>query len=446
MARVLIIDQENLGLDFALRCAEAGHEVRWNKVPDLRGRVPRDGEGFKGFKIVPTWRDHMPWVGRDGLIVCTGNCRYLDELDRFRDLGFKIFGPTKASADLEIKRSAGMEAMKAVGIEIPPYQCFNTLEDAQTYARKAGRPLVFKPMGDEDDKSLTFVAHDEAEMVGWIGRRIARGVKLRGACMLQDKIDMMCEFGVSGWVGPEGFLPDKWQICFEHKKLMAGDNGPSTGEMGTVTQYVEAEKLAEEALLPMEPILRTLGHRGDFAVGVGIDTKGKAWPFEFTCRLGWPAFYIQVASHRGDVAQWMLDLLDGRDTLKVSQNVAIGVVMAQPNFPTNKSPPELVEGNPISGLDDVWDDVHLVSVMVGRGPIMRDGNVVDAMTHQTTGEYVLVATGLGSTVEAARKDVYKTVDDIHFPNAMYRNDIGSNLEKKLPKLHQFGYALEMEFG
>lgn len=441
--RVLIIDQENLGLDFALRCAEDGHEVRWCKMSD-KGKVPRDGEGFKGFQIVQSWREHMGWA-RDGLIVTTGNCRYMDELDRFRDLGFKIFAPTSQSAALEINRNAGMKAMKAVGIDIPPYECFTTLEAAQTFARKAGRPLVFKTLGDEDDKSLSFVAHDPAEMVGWIGRKIARGMNLKGPCMLQDKIDMMAEFGVSGWVGPDGFLPGKWQICFEHKKLMAGDNGPNTGEQGTVCQYSETEKLATDALMPMEPILCTLGHRGDFAVGVGIDTKGKAWPFEFTCRLGWPAFYIQCASHHGDVAKWMRDLLDGKDTLRVSRDVAVGVVLAQPNYPYNKSPPELVEGNPIAGLDEVWDDVHLASVMIGKGAVMDGDKVVDRPTHQTTGEYVMCATGLGSTVQKAMKRVYKTVDGVHFPNKIYRNDIGLKLEKTLPALHRFGYALDMEF-
>jgi phosphoribosylamine--glycine ligase len=440
--RILILDQEALGLDFALRCSEAGHEVRWFRWST---KPIRDGEGFKGFKIVDEWKAEMPWVGKDGLVVLTGNCRYMDDLERYRDLGFKIFGPSKASAALEINREAGMKAMRAVGIEIPPYRCFSTLEDAQAFARKAGRPLVFKNMGDEDDKSLSFVAHDPAEMVGWLQRKIDRGMKLRGPCMLQDKIDMLCEFGVSGWVGPEGFLPGRWQVCFEHKKLMAGDNGPNTGEQGTVCQYAEAEKLADLALKPMEAILRTLGHRGDFAVGVGIDTKGRAWPFEFTCRLGWPAFYIQVASHRGDVAQWMIDLLNGKDSLKVSRDVALGVVCAQPNYPYNKSPPELVEGNPIAGLDEVWDDVHLASVMIGRGQKMQGGKVVDARVHQTTGEYVLCATGLGATVEKARKSVYGTVKQISLPNMIFRNDIGAKLEKQLPVLHEHGYALEMEF-
>lgn len=387
----------------------------------------------------------MPWA-RDGLIVTTGNWRFMGELDRYRDLGYRIFAPTVKSAELEIQRGAGMDAMKAAGIEIPPYETFASLEDAERFARKSDRGWVFKTMGDEADKSLSYVAADPADLVGWIRQKIARGMVLKGPCMLQEKIEMLAELGVSGWCGPDGFLPDKWQICFEHKKLMDGEIGPNTGEQGTVCQYVETDKLADECLKPMEPILRALGHRGDFAVGVGIDTAGRAWPFEFTCRLGWPAFFIQVASHKGDPAKWMRDLLDGKDSLRVSQDVAIGVVCAQPMYPYGKSPPELVEGNPISGLDAVMDDIHLVSVMLGKGPRMTDeGKVALGEAYLTTAEYVLAATGLGKTIEKARERVYRTVDAFTFPNKIYRTDIGLKLEKPLPKLHRFGYAREMEF-
>lgn len=439
---ILVIDVENLGLDFVLRCSFAGHKVKWFRLPQKHKL--KDGEGFGGFEMVDDWRPHMKWA-KDGLILCTGNFKFLAELDRYRDLGFKIFAPTAKSAELEIKRSVGMKAMEEAGIEVPAYQTFNSLQEAERFARKSDKCFVFKTMGDEEDKSLSFVSCDPAEMVGWIRRQIERGVKLKGPCMLQEKIDMLCEFGVSGWVGPDGFLQDKWQECVEHKKLMAGEIGPNTGEQGTVTQYVETSKLADDCLIPMEKLVKKLGHRGDFAVGVGIDKKGKAWPFEFTARLGWPCFYIQVASHKGDPAQWMRDLLDGKDTLKVSRDVAIGVVMAQPKYPYNESDPEDVEGNPISGIEDVYDDVHMASVMLGKGPVMKGGKIVDAPQHQTTGEYVLVCTGLGKTIEKARKSVYATVETVKFPNAMWRNDIGLKIEKPLPELHKFGYAKNMEF-
>lgn len=424
-------------LDFVLRCSAYGHDVRWFK----HGKPTRDGEGFKGFKVVDTWQDHMAWA-KDGLIIVSGNFVHIAELDRYRDLGFKIFGPTVKSAELEIKRSVGMEAMKAAGIEVSPYHEFKSLDDAEKFARKSDECWVFKTMGDEADKSLSFVSCDPAEMVGWLQQKIKRGMVLKGPCMLQEKIDMLAEVGVSGWFGPDGFLPDKWQECWEHKKLMDHEIGPNTGEMGTVCQYVEKSKLADDCLKPMEPILKVLGHRGDFALGAGIDTKGRVWPFEWTARCGWPAFWIQTASHKDDPAQWMRDLLDGKDGLRVSRGVAIGVVMGQPMYPYNKSTPDMVEGNPIAGCDDVIDHLHFASVMMGRGPKWEGGKVVDRAIYQTTGEYVLTATGLGKTVEKARRAVYDVVDQVNFPNKMFRTDIGEKLEKPLEKLHAYGYCLD----
>ncbi len=438
--RILVIDAEAMGLDFVLRCTAAGHEVRWYIYST---KPTRDGEGFPGFRIVPDWREHMTWVGKDGLIVTTGNWRFLYELDRFRDLGYKVFSPTVASARLEINREAGMKAMQAAGIELPPYQTFVSIEAAARFARRSDRAWVFKPMGDESDKSLTYVADDPADLVGWLERQIAAGKKLKGSCMLQEKVEMLCEIGVSGWVGPEGFLEEKWQVCFEHKKLMDGEIGPSTGEQGTLCFYTETDKLADEMLKPMEPVLRALGHRGDFAVGACVDTKGRAWPFEFTARLGWPAFFIQMASHRGDPAKWMRDVLDGKDSLRVSYDAAIGVVMAQPRYPYAASLPELVEGNPISGIDDIGDQAHLVSVMRGRGPVMADGKVVNGQTYQTTDELVMVVTGLGKTIERARDKVYAAVERVRFPNRMYRTDIGCKVAAVLDKLHRFGYAVDL---
>jgi phosphoribosylamine--glycine ligase len=440
--RLLLLDVEGLGLDFALRSSEAGHDVRWFRMDQKKSR---DGEGFKGITRVADWRPHMAWA-REGLILNTGNCKYLMELDRYRELGFPIFGPSQKSAELEIKRSAGMDLLKKAGIDLPPYKMFNSLEEAAAHARKSSDAFVFKTMGDECDKSLTYVSKDPADMVGWIEQKIARGLKLRGQCMLQEKIDMLCEFGVSGWFGKEGFLEDKWQICFEHKKLMNGEIGPATGEQGTVVQYAETDLLAEECLIPLEAALRKLGHRGDTAINAGIDRKGKAWPFEFTMRLGYPCFFLQLASHKGDPVQWMKDALSGKDSLEVSREVCTGVVLAQPPYPSEKYSSDEVEGNPISGMDDVWEDVHPCGVMIGKGPVMDGGKVAEKPMYQTTSPYVLVATGLGQNVAASKKSVYNVIDRISFPNMMFRTDIGDKVRDALPGLHRHGYALTMKPG
>jgi phosphoribosylamine--glycine ligase len=422
--RVLVIDQDRIGLDFVLRAVADGHEVRWYR---FLKKPTRDGEGFAGFKIVDSWQEHMSWA-KDGLIVCTHNGKYIHELDRYREFGYKIFGPTVKSAALEIRRAYGMDTMIACGIDVPKYNEFQSLQDAYKFSRKTDDVWVFKTLGDNEDKALSFVPSNPEELCGWIEGKIRDGLNLKGPCLLQEKIDMVAEMGVSGWFGPEGFLPEKWQIFFEHKRLMNDELGCQTGEMGCLTQYEEEEKLAEDVLIPMVPVLTALGHRGDFAVGCGIDSKGKAWPFEPTARLGWPSYFLQIASHRGDCVKWMRDLLDGKDSLRVSYDPAIAVLMAQPPFPYDES--EVIE--PIVGINEIGDHAHLVS-------IMKDGD-----KYKTTGEYVLVVTGQGKTIEKTRDRVYGFVDKIKFPDRMYRTDIGCKVASKVEKLQSFGYALNLE--
>ena len=286
---ILVIDVENLGLDFGLRCAEAGHRVFLYR--HLPKRKERYGEGFSQLTLVDDWRATMPKV-KNGLVVLTGNFCLTHELNRYREFGFNIFAPTPQSAKIEIDRLAGMRAAEAAGLAVPEYHLFGSLEETEAFARKQDRGFVFKPAGDEENKALTYVASDPADLVGWLRRQIKAGKKMK-SCMLQEKVEVLSELGISGWMGIDGFLPDKYGLSVEHKKLMPGEIGPSTGEMLTLMQYVEEDKLADEMLFPFEPIMRSLGHIGDFSVGAIVDTSGKAWFLEVTARCGYPAWFGQ---------------------------------------------------------------------------------------------------------------------------------------------------------
>ena len=73
------------------------------------------------------------------IIVPTSNAKHLDRLEDFRKYGYPIFGPSKASANLEINRQAGMEFLKKHGIDCPPYKMFRTLDEAERHCWKQDR-------------------------------------------------------------------------------------------------------------------------------------------------------------------------------------------------------------------------------------------------------------------------------------------------------------------
>lgn len=441
---VLAIDTDGVGLDFCYRCVEAGHKVKWFLRPSKPGEKAKDGKGFAGIERVDDWRPSMKWA-KDGLVWVAHNAMYLKDLDNWRDFGFPIFAPSYRSAQLEINRGAGMKALEQHGIPVPEYHTFPTLEAAEQYAAKQSEPLVFKTMGDEEDKSLTCVAHSAAEMVETIRGWRAKGMKLKGPCMLQTRIDGI-EMGVSGWMGPQGFLEKKWNHNFEYKRLMPGDYGPNTGEQGTVIQYARRSKLADQVLAPLESFLLGLGHRGDVDVNCIIEKKtGTPYVLEFTCRPGWPHHQIVQATHGKDPAAWMRELLEGRDTLDVSYDCAIGVVVTQPPYPEPAKDLERVEGVPIYGTEDVWEHVHPWQMMFAKGCDMEGGKIVERDIPKTTGDYIMVVSATGKTVSEASDRCYEAVGKIKVKNMQVRNDVGADLKKKLPTLHNLGYCPELEF-
>jgi phosphoribosylamine--glycine ligase len=419
---VLLLDSDSCGLDLAYRAAEAGHAVKlWQ--PKENGEAPRDGEGFPGIEKVAGWKDQMLWA-KSGLVVNLYNAPITKELDRYREFGFPVFGPSAKSAALEIKRAEGMKALEAKGVKVPPYKTFATLQEAQKYATKSDKRLVFKTLGDEEDKSLSYCASSPEDMVGQIEAWIEQGLTLKGPCMLQDFIEGI-EVGVSRWVGAKGFV-GPWNVNFEFKKLMPGDYGPATGEMGTVTKYTKTSKLADMTLAPMEKTLVGLGHIGDCDLNCIVDEKGEPWCLEWTNRFGWPSTQILCASHKGDPVKWMKDALTGKDSMDCDERTAMGVLMAAPPFPYPDEEGE-AQGLRISGLEDAWQNIAPWQVR------LEDGEYL------STGPYVCVATALAPDVHDCIPAAYAVVERVKFPNRIVRSDIGARLEEQLPKLHSLGF-------
>lgn len=439
--RVLVIDFDRTGLDICYRAAEAGHDVRWWMPPHVDGSPLRAGDGFPGITKVKDWPSNVKWTGKDGLIVNLFNDRKITaQLDLWKKAGYPVFGPTTKSAALEIDRGLGMKYFEQFDFYVPQYQVFADIDQTLAYAWKCQDPMVLKPMGDEADKSLTYVAHDPADLVSFLELKKKQGAKIKGQLMLQEKVDLLMEIGISGWVGSNGFLSPK-NVNVEHKKLMNDDYGPSTGEQGTVCKYFTdpTDSKLVEALMKFEDTLVKLGHIGDFDIGGAITTKGKFVPFEVSSRFGWPSTFILFQCHEGDPVQWMRDAIDGHDTLEVDERAAVGVVMAKPPYPRASEKPAEAVGCVVAGIEDVWEYVSPVELMIEDGPVMKDGKIVTEPVYKTTGDYICCVTALGADLHDAIPEVYEAAGRIKYQDRMLRTDVGKALEKKLPKAKALGF-------
>jgi len=438
--KLLIVDQDGVGLALAWRAAQAGHVVRWFVKPS-KSIDPTVGDGFKRIQKVDNWLSHARWAD---VIFCTSNGHYIPQLDRVKKMGCRVFGPSVASADLEIKRGLGMEFLEKHGIEVPPYHTFKNLSEAEKHVWKNEERWVFKTLGDNEDKSLSYCAKSPADMISRLRRWQETGMNPKGEVMLQQFIPGI-EMGVSRWMGKDGWISPP-NINFEHKKLMPKNYGPNTGEMGTAMCYLQEEKMSKDLLDPIEKDMVKLGHLGDMDLNCIIDEKGKAWPLEFTNRPGWPAFNMMLAQHKGDPVQWMYDAIDGKNSLQVSFDPGICVVACQPKFPYGDSDIEKTSGIPIYGVT-ASNRRYIMPQGVKMANLVDDenGKPVEREMWATAGDYIAVITATAPTFKKAADRAYKIVDDISVPDMIIRSDIGKGLEETLPKLQKMGYALGLRY-
>jgi len=435
---ILNLDSVGEGLALAVRAAKAGHAV---KIWYSKDNHAETGKGFRGVERVANWLQYAKWAD---LLVPTGNHDFMPKLGSLRKLGVHVFGPSVASADLEIKRALGMKFFTDHDIDVPEWNEFPDLAAAEAHVRKTGERYVFKTLGDEEDKSLSYVAKTPADMIA----RLQRWQKLKmgseGPVMLQKVIDGI-ELGVSRWMGSDGFIGEPNEN-FEFKKLLSGNCGPNCGESGTLLKYSADSKLFDAVLAPLEDDLVKMGHLGDIDVNCIIDDAGKAWPLEFTTRLGWPAANILWACHKADPVQWMLDACEGKDTLVTSPAIACGIVLAQPDYPYSKATKAEVADIPVYGITkENQKYVAPQSIKIDSMPDMEGGDVVERPIWTTTGDYLAVVTGMGKTVKKACERAYGTVKEIHVPNLMYRDDVGESLEESIPKLKAHGFATDWSY-
>jgi len=440
--KILLIDQGGFMLDFALRAQAQGHTIKWFIRRVERTKDIGRGCLHKPSEFVEVWQDWMRWAD---VVFMADNTKYLRELDAWRERGVRIVGASSEASTWELDRNAGQAMFKKCGMQVAQHKEFTKYDDAINYVKKEGRAFVSKPCGDETDKSLTYVSQSPADMVFML-QRWKEQKRHKGPFILQECVKGT-EMAVGAWFGPHGFNRG-WHENWEFKKLMAGDTGPATGEMGTVLQVVRQSKLAEMVLRPLIKELHRIDYVGYVDVNCIIDDKGVPWPLEFTMRPGWPTFNIQMALIEGDVAQWLMDLADGTDAQPFAEDeVAVGVVMAIPDFPFSLFTRKSVTGIPVYNVKPWMKQcLHPCELMQGTAPHNKEGSVVDLPCLVTAGDYVLVASGLGATVRTARAKAYRILKTLEVPNSpFWRPDIGGRLKDQLPTIQKMGFAKHLVF-
>ena len=338
-------------------------------------------------------------------------------VDTFRAEGLRIFGPTKAAAQLESSKDFAKAFMTRHGIPTAAYESFTDARAAHNFVEINGAPIVIKADGLAAGKGVV-VAVTLAEAHAAIDLMLAdNAFGAAGARVVIEEFMVGEEASFIVMVDGKNVLT--MASSQDHKRLFDGDHGPNTGGMGAyspaplVTPAMHA-RIMREIILPTVSGMAKDGiaYTGFLYAGVMINEAGEPKTVEFNCRFGDPETQPIMMRLKTDLVDLVEHGINGtldKAEAEWDRRAALGVVMASHGYPDNPR-----KGDVVRGLPAAADDAHVFHA----GTTLSDGQVVAA------GGRVLCVTALGDTVKIAQKRAYEVADSITFDGMQMRRDIG----------------------
>jgi phosphoribosylamine--glycine ligase len=338
-------------------------------------------------------------------------------VDAFRAAGLKIFGPTKAAAQLESSKDFAKAFMVRHNIPTAAYATFTDAKLAHDYVAQQGAPIVVKADGLAAGKGVV-VAMTEDEAHAAIDAMLADNkLGSAGARVVIEEFLTGEEASFIVMVDGKNILP--LATSQDHKRLLDQDQGPNTGGMGAyspapvVTPEVHAKVMREIIKPTVEGMAKDgIPYTGFLYAGLMISPNGSVKTLEFNCRMGDPETQPIMLRLKSDFVALANHAINGTlDQVETEwdRRTALGVVMASANYPDT---PRL--GDEITGLPKNLVDAHVFHA----GTTIKDDKVV------TSGGRVLCVTALGDTVKFAQQQAYKVLNEIKFDGEQHRTDIG----------------------
>jgi phosphoribosylamine---glycine ligase len=348
-------------------------------------------------------------------------------VDEFRSRGLRIFGATKAAAQLESSKAFAKDFMKRHGIPTAAYETFSDAAAAHAYVDAQGAPIVIKADGLAAGKGVVvaMTLPEAHEAIDWILEDNKLGVVHNegGARVVIEQFLQGEEASFIVLCDGRNVVP--LATSQDHKRLLDKDEGPNTGGMGAyspapvVTPNVHAKAMHEIIMPTIQGMARDgIPFTGFLYAGLMIDDQGQPRTVEFNTRMGDPETQPIMMRLKSDLFEVLMHATDGtldQVELQWDRRVALGVVMAAEGYPLNPR-----KGDVITGLPAETED----AIVFQAGTALKDGQL---LTH---GGRVLCVTALGESVKTAQQRAYAALHGIHFDGMQCRQDIGYRAIKR----------------
>ncbi|MEI6970811.1 MAG: phosphoribosylamine--glycine ligase [bacterium] len=375
--------------------------------------VPIQAESVKGL---------VGWVKRNkpDLTVVGPEAPLCDGLvDYLNAAGFRVFGPTRAAAQIEGSKVFSKDVMDAAGVPTARSAVFSRAGKALEYVRSVGAPIVIKADGLAAGKGVAVCATVEA------AERAIRETMETKAFGDAGKRVVVEEFLEGEEASILALVDGKHVVMLasaqDHKRVGDNDTGPNTGGMGAYSPApvvkdkmwpVIKEEVFNRTLAELRK--RKIEYKGVLYAGLMI-APGGLKVLEFNCRFGDPETQVILPRMKSDLVPVLEACIDGtlKDSLiKWRSEAAVCVVMASEGYPGAYPKGRLITGLRQAGA--LKDTV-----------VFHSGTKLVSGRPETAGGRVVGVTALGKSVSQAVAQAYRAVQRVEFQGAHYRKDIGA---------------------
>ena len=332
-------------------------------------------------------------------------------VDRFREEGLKIFGPTKAAAEIEASKDFAKRLMVKNDVPTAAYATFTDFEEAMAYVRKGSLPTVLKYDGLAAGKGVVIAeTMEEAEATlrdMLLDTKFGEGRVVIEEFLTGEEFSLMC-FVAGNKICP---MP----VAQDHKRAYDNDEGPNTGGMGAYTElpFITAEDHAYAMQNIMQRVADAMVEEGVPFTGVlygGLmKTPNGIKVIEFNARFGDPETEVVLPRLQSDAVDVFMAVANNEQpTTEWSKEATLGIVLASKGYPGSYD-----KGFAIRGTERV--DAKIFHMGTAR----KDGELV------TAGGRVMIVVASAPSLEEALKKARKEIANIECDNLFHRTDIGA---------------------
>ena len=342
-------------------------------------------------------------------------------VDVFRSRNLRVWGPTKAAAQIEGSKAFSKQLMRDGGIPTADFKVCTEYDEALRYAHERGAPIVIKASGlalgkgvyvcetlEEADRALKEI------MVDRIFRNSGSQV------VIEEFLDGP---EISVHAISDGNTYRMFPLTQDHKRALDNDEGKNTGGMGAIgpLPFVSKAQAVDIEARVVKPTFDALH-------GQGISFTGLLYPglkmssqgikvLEYNARFGDPEAQVYMRLLKTDILDVFEACVDGKleqQPIEWNAGFAVNIVVASGGYPDAYK-----KGLPITGIEEAEKVQGVV--------VFHAGTMIDFVNQSlvTSGGRVLGVSAVGNTLKEALDHAYEAIGKIHFEGMQFRRDIGA---------------------